>query len=536
MCVRTTAEECSSAASPGGLKRSAPTWRDTREVFSTSFESVAGRVVPPILRFVYHPVRFSHRVNGRRGRMTPDMDMAISALGWFGLAALALAAVTFAGTSVLERRWRAMGLAALGSVPPLVVGTCVLIGEHPLKPWLVLAGLVVAVLGALLIALPLSRPSSLRVHGPQLRVDERDAIFHRFYRLEPGTPEFEEYYADHPERRNLDERIRALPHLGHPGTRAYHPLASPFQVAASEVLTEATRNIDRLHQPLGAQPVRTTAEEATRRIKGFSRYLGADLVGTTLLNPAHVYSHVGRSPGRWGEPIDLEHTHAVAIGVEMAYDMVRHAPGAATTTETAFRYFEAARVAMLVARYINRLGYRARAHVDGNYRVLCVPVAADAGLGELGRLGLLIHPRFGPRLRLAVVTTDLPLVQDKPVCFGVQHFCDSCRKCATCCPSGAIDSGEREIHNGVEKWRTRQESCYHLWRVQGTDCAICVRVCPYSHPSTLPHNVVRWATRRSPLARRLASWADDLFYGRRPPAHTRLPDWHAEDRAPGPRP
>ena len=53
-------------------------------------------------------------------------------------------------------------------------------------------------------------------------------------------------------------------------------------------------------------------EEFTRRVKGFARYLGARLVGTTKLNPAYVYSHIGRSPGQWGDPIRLDHTHAVA--------------------------------------------------------------------------------------------------------------------------------------------------------------------------------------------------------------------------------
>jgi reductive dehalogenase len=240
-----------------------------------------------------------------------------------------------------------------------------------------------------------------------------------------------------------------------------------------------------------------------------------------------VYSHIGRSPGEWGTPIELNHTHALAIAAEMDLDMVRHAPDSATTTETAFKYFEVARIAMMVARYINMLGYEARAHVDGNYRVLCVPIAADAGLGELGRLGLLMTPQFGPRIRLSVVTTNMPLTQDKPVTFGVQHFCRFCRKCAACCPSAAIDSGGKEIHNGVEKWQSDQERCYRFWRHQGTDCAVCMQVCPYSHPDSFLHNLVRRVIRRNALARRIALSADDLFYGRRPKARTALPPWHA---------
>ena len=207
--------------------------------------------------------------------------------------------------------------------------------------------------------------------------------------------------------------------------------------------------------------------------------------------------------------------------------MIRHAPDSATTTETALKYFEVGKVAMLVARYINLLGYEARAHVDGNYRVICGPIAVDAGLGEMGRLGLLMTPQFGPRLRLSVVTTDLPLTQDQPIHFGVQHFCDVCRKCASNCPSQAIATGNKAVYRGVEKWQSDQERCYRFWRVQGSDCSICIKVCPYSHPSTPLHNLVRWAIRHNRLARRVALWGDDLFYGRRPAERFELPNWHA---------
>ena len=39
----------------------------------------------------------------------------------------------------------------------------------------------------------------------------------------------------------------------------------------------------------------------------------------------------------------------------------------------------------------------------------------------------------GPRLRLAKVYTDLPLAIDRPIEFGVQQFCLTCKKCARKC-------------------------------------------------------------------------------------------------------
>lgn len=455
------------------------------------------------------------------------MQFWILPLGWIGFGLVALAGAAFVLACLSERCRRAARIAAGLLVPILILLAGLLIVDFPGRSWIVLGLLIVGIAALALLVLPLGRNPPMRIVGEQQRLDERDAIFHRFLRLQPGTDEFEEHYRLHPQQQAFDEEVRAMPQLAHPGGKTYHALSSPLAIATFDVLEGMTREIEWQPAPMEGAPVQATAEEFTRRVKGFAQYLGADLVGTTRLNPAYVYSHIGRSPGRWGRPITLDHPNAIAIGVEMKHEMIRHAPDGPTVTESARGYFETAKVALLLARYINLLGYEARAHVDGNYRVLCGPIAVDAGLGELGRLGLLITPQFGPSLRLSVVTTNLPLTQDEPIHFGVQHFCDICGKCAANCPSGAIASGGKSIHKGVEKWQSNQETCYRFWRAQGTDCAICIRVCPYAHPRTPVHNLVRRLISRNRLARRVALWGDDLFYGRRPRARHALPAWHA---------
>ena len=89
-----------------------------------------------------------------------------------------------------------------------------------------------------------------------------------------------------------------------------------------------------------------------------------------------------------------------------------------------------------------------------------MPAAVNAGLGELGRYGMLIHEEFGSRLHLTVVSTDLPLTVDEPVDIGVEDFCRRCMKCARNCPSYSISFGDKAVINGVEKWAINVESCY----------------------------------------------------------------------------
>jgi epoxyqueuosine reductase QueG len=116
--------------------------------------------------------------------------------------------------------------------------------------------------------------------------------------------------------------------------------------------------------------------------------------------------------------------------------------------------------------------------------------AVDAGLGEVGRSGYLMTKELGPRVRLSAVTTDLPLVPDKPVDMGVEDFCEICKKCAVCCPSQSIPMGEQAEVNGTLRWKLNAETCFDYWGKIGTDCNVCMRVCPWSHARTFPHKII----------------------------------------------
>ena len=78
--------------------------------------------------------------------------------------------------------------------------------------------------------------------------------------------------------------------------------------------------------------------------------------------------------------------------------MISNAPGIAVTIESSRYYVEAAKIGLVVAEYLRYLGYEARTHMDVNYQLIMPAVAVDAGLGELGRLNLLITRTDGPRV------------------------------------------------------------------------------------------------------------------------------------------
>jgi len=185
--------------------------------------------------------------------------------------------------------------------------------------------------------------------------------------------------------------------------------------------------------------------------------------------------------------------------------------------ETAKQYVEMTRVAVQLAAAIRFIGYSARAHFEGDYQVIVPLIARDAGLGEIGRISILITPHSGPRVRIAVITTDLDLIPDqRKDSAAVIDFCTICRKCAENCPSKAIPFDERQEVDGAIRWKINADACYIYWNTSGVDCALCVAVCPYSHPNNPGHNIIRWGVAKSGFLRRVAHRMDDLLYGRKP--------------------
>jgi ferredoxin len=423
------------------------------------------------------------------------------ALGWFGV------------VSLREREFRparmSFGLAlvlgagfwvAAALPPPVPVVTAVVV-------WvLVLAGLMAWFL-------PIGRGAAPGGQ-PDERVDERDIMFART-RLEPGTREYDSYYARRPENQAGDDKIRALPGL----LSDQASLADPDVFATTRKLFQIAGQLrEKVDGPVAKQQEPWCADEAARTLKQLALSRGAISAGITELNPNHIYSHVGRGTGGWGTPIQLSHRYAIAFALEMDHGIMRYAPAAPVVAESARRYVQVADIAVGIADAIRAKGYAARAHVDGNYQIIAPLVARDAGLGEIGRMGILMTPRLGPRVRLGVVTTDLPLVPDKYLPDNsVIDFCTICRKCADVCPSAAIPTGIRTpIGSSGQGWALDATACFKLWNLLGTDCGRCMAVCPYSHPDNLTHNLARWAAHRSGFARRLLLVLDDVFYGRRP--------------------
>jgi reductive dehalogenase len=468
-------------------------------------------------------------------------------IGVIVLIAKTLIGLSFFISCIWEKERRASvfaGLQFLGMFIVLIV-YLYLIGIGFFKTNLGLALLIAIYIFASLVAFLLMKktapnPKALKgtkglIAGDVKRQDEREIVFARNRSLRPGSEQYKAFYREYPEYEAYDTKRRELGGpLGHPGAidRPHEGSNVAATLASASIpmhLSTPNAFNPQPHPGLRGRKFEMNAEEATERVKGYARNRGADLVGITEINPLWLYSHRGEifheNWQDWGKEIKVEHKYVIVFATEMSFEMVGTGPHSPTMIESMGNYAQGAYIAAQLAHFIANLGYSATASHLRHYDALMVPLAVDAGLGELGRLGYLITKELGPRVRLGAVTTDLPLIPDKPVDIGVEDFCRVCKKCAVCCPSNSIPvQKDQTVVNGLLRWKLNDETCFEYWGKIGTDCNICMRVCPWSHARTFPHRIILQLITRNMIARRIFSIMDDIFYGKKPKVKA-IPKW-----------
>lgn len=261
------------------------------------------------------------------------------------------------------------------------------------------------------------------------------------------------------------------------------------------------------------------AEANTKALKALSHYMGASIVGICKIPDYAWYSH-----DKHGKPIEPYHKYALVVLIDQGHETFQGASGNdwISGSQSMRSYLRGAEITGVMAEMIREMGHPARAHTNLDSHVVHVPLVLNAGLGEQSRIGeSAINPFLGMRFKTSVLTTDIPLVPDKPIDFGVQTFCSKCLKCARECPSQAIPYGDKVIFNGYETWKPDSERCtmYRATNIKGSACGRCVKTCPLSKDTTwdgpLHHRVGSWlginAMWLKPVLAPIAIWLDDVL-------------------------
>ncbi|MGD8766084.1 MAG: hypothetical protein PVG87_27505, partial [Desulfobacteraceae bacterium] len=250
----------------------------------------------------------------------------LSTLVTLGLLVQAAVGLSYLISSIWEKEKRATLFAAIqfvGMLGLLALFVCWWIGGF-FKSSLGIGVLICFLIGGAAVTVMLIRKTTANqkalqgtkgaIVGDVERVDERDIVFARNRSLQPGSEQYQTYYAMRPENEEFDtaRREKGGP-LGHPGAidkpedrpnvaATLASLAIPLHLSTSEKYYPST------HPEFKGQRIEISPEEASQRIKGYTLNIGANLVGIAEINPLWVYSMRGEifheNWEDWGKEIE----------------------------------------------------------------------------------------------------------------------------------------------------------------------------------------------------------------------------------------
>ncbi|MDW5267686.1 MULTISPECIES: 4Fe-4S dicluster domain-containing protein [Acidobacteriaceae] len=221
-----------------------------------------------------------------------------------------------------------------------------------------------------------------------------------------------------------------------------------------------------------------SAQQLAAEMTAFALAHEVDAVGIAAMKPLYVF-----------EGYTIEEPWVIVLVLAHNYEQLIQVPSDETNgigvTEIGVQYARGTRASYALANWIRSQGYKAKAYPGPSAdALLLIPPAVDSGLGELGKHGSLISPQFGSGIRLAGVTTNMPLEATSPVRFGADQFCATCQICTNACPPGAI-SEQKQMVRGLERWYVNFDKCIPYF-AEAASCGICFAECPWTRPTVRP--------------------------------------------------
>ncbi|MBN1660544.1 MAG: hypothetical protein JXA93_19260 [Anaerolineae bacterium] len=198
------------------------------------------------------------------------------------------------------------------------------------------------------------------------------------------------------------------------------------------------------------------------------------------------------------------HPNAIVLTMEMDKPRIDTSPSEQSFVAVHETYHHLGVASNKLAGYLRKRGYSAHAGHPLMGLALYPPLAQQAGLGWQGMHGLLITPRFGPRVRLAAVFTsieNLPFGHENPDAW-IADYCRLCKRCAKACPPQAILDVPVEKPNGLVTC-TDTNRCFPYF-ADNYGCSICIKVCPFQKQeyAVLKSRVSRLSTAHAGVLRR----------------------------------
>jgi ferredoxin len=211
-----------------------------------------------------------------------------------------------------------------------------------------------------------------------------------------------------------------------------------------------------------------TSNEFWSKFGKLAKDKGADLIGFTPVLKNYIFKN-----------LPVVGKNAVILGMEMKWEKIKTAPSILCGIEAFRVYYELGDLTIALTEFLQEQGYKAEAHHPFGGKLLFTAHAVAAGLGYMGRNGLIITPEFGPRQRWSMITTDAEIPEVKKTDFTeLREFCQTCGLCVEKCLGKATlnEPIEKVKNSGIITHIDRLKCIESL--LKNNYCSNCLKVCP----------------------------------------------------------
>ncbi len=218
-----------------------------------------------------------------------------------------------------------------------------------------------------------------------------------------------------------------------------------------------------------SDPINEASKEFLEALEKYAFSLGISPLGYVKLPPDLIFKEFG-----------VFYDNAIVLAMEMNKADIDKAPSQDTLNTVFGTYDDLGIAANKITEYLREHGYAAQADHPLGGLVLFPPLAQMAGIGWVGKHGLLITPEFGPRVRLAAVYTNienLPFSESNDHGW-IEDYCGTCGLCVLQCPPKAILDEPVVSETGLVT-HISQRDCFEYF-AQHYGCSVCIKVCPFS--------------------------------------------------------
>ncbi|MHA1226571.1 MAG: 4Fe-4S dicluster domain-containing protein, partial [Candidatus Hodarchaeales archaeon] len=162
-------------------------------------------------------------------------------------------------------------------------------------------------------------------------------------------------------------------------------------------------------------------------LEAYAKDMGCTAIGYTEVPRDYIFQN---------KPLLFK--NAIILTMDMKKKKLKKAPSIATGKEVWQTYAGLSKVVYKLSEFMRKRGFNAHPDPPIGGRSNFVLLAQKAGLGHIGRHGLLISEKNGPSQRIAAIYTDianLPFTDSNAENYSwIPEFCDTCNHCVKACP------------------------------------------------------------------------------------------------------